>query len=109
MEDKNLYTICIYTENQIGLLAQFSNMFTRRNLNIMSLNAQASSIPGVHFLLIVAEGTGQKVHQLVHSLEKRVDVIKVFEYEGDKTGTDQLNLLLDTLEEVRNYLKIRTR
>ena len=37
------YTVTIYTENQIGLLAQITNVFTRHGLSIWSLSAGATA------------------------------------------------------------------
>ena len=33
-EDKKIYVISVYSENQIGLLGSISNIFARRNINI---------------------------------------------------------------------------
>ena len=46
--DKKLYTLLIYTENMVGMLSQVTAVFTRRQVNIESINASASSIEGVH-------------------------------------------------------------
>ena len=55
MEEVKNYTVLIYTENQIGLLAQISNVFTRRNLSIWSLSAGASSMEGIHTITITTD------------------------------------------------------
>ena len=78
------YTVTIYTENQIGLLAQITNVFTRHGLSIWSLSAGATSMEGVHNITIVTSGTEKKVRESVQQIEKRVDVIKVFYYTPDK-------------------------
>ena len=78
------YTVTIYTENQIGLLAQITNVFTRHGLSIWSLSAGATSMEGVHNITIVTAGTEKKVRESVQQIEKRVDVIKVFFYTADK-------------------------
>ena len=78
------YTVTIYTENQIGLLAQNTNVFTRHGLSIWSLSAGATSMEGVHNITIVTAGTEKKVRESVQQIEKRVDVIKVFFYTADK-------------------------
>ena len=49
MEDnkkKKLYTLLVYSENVAGILNQVTAVFTRRQVNIESLNVSASSIPG---------------------------------------------------------------
>ena len=78
------YTVTIYTENQIGLLSQITNVFTRHGLSIWSLSAGASSMEGVHNITIVTSGTEKKVRESVQQIEKRVDVIKAFFYTADK-------------------------
>ena len=78
------YTVTIYTENQIGLLAQITNVFTRHGLSIWSLSAGATSMEGVHNITIVTSGLEKKVRESVQQIEKRVDVIKVFFYTSDK-------------------------
>ena len=78
------YTVTIFTENQIGLLAQITNVFTRHGLSIWSLSAGATSMEGVHIITIVTSGLEKKVKESVQQIEKRVDVIKAFFYTDDK-------------------------
>lgn len=42
--DKTLYTLIVHSENIAGLLNQITAVFTRRQINIESLNVSASSI-----------------------------------------------------------------
>ena len=46
MDNKTLYTIIVHSENIAGLLNQVTAVFTRRQINIESLNVSASSING---------------------------------------------------------------
>ena len=45
---ESLYTILVFSENLAGILNQVTAVFTRRQINIESLNVCASSTPGVH-------------------------------------------------------------
>ena len=54
MSDKTLYTLIVHSENIAGLLNQITAVFTRRQINIESLNVSASSIKGVHKYTITA-------------------------------------------------------
>ena len=45
--EKQLYTVSVYTENNIGLLNRISAIFQRRHINIESLNISVSEIKGV--------------------------------------------------------------
>lgn len=42
--NKTLYTIIVHSENIAGILNQITAVFTRRQINIESLNVSASSI-----------------------------------------------------------------
>ena len=46
--EKKFYTLLVYSENIAGILNQITAVFTRRQVNIESLNVSASSIEGVH-------------------------------------------------------------
>ena len=52
-----LYTLLVYSENLAGILNQITAVFTRRQVNIESLNVSASSIEGVHKYTITAWST----------------------------------------------------
>ena len=43
-----LYTLIIYSDDCAGILNQITAVFTRRQVNIESLNVCSSSTPGVH-------------------------------------------------------------
>jgi acetolactate synthase-1/3 small subunit len=46
-EQNTLYTVSIYTENNIGLLNRISAIFQRRHINIESINSSISEIDNV--------------------------------------------------------------
>ena len=50
---KQLFTVSVYTENNIGLLNRISAIFQRRHINIESLNTSPSEIKGVSRFTIV--------------------------------------------------------
>jgi acetolactate synthase-1/3 small subunit len=86
------YTVMIYTENKIGLLAQITNIFTRRSLDIWSLSAGPTSLEGIHNITLVTQATERRIKECVQQLEKRVDVIKAFFYLAEKIVYRELAL-----------------
>ena len=53
---KQEYTLTIYTENQVGLLNRIAIMFSRRKINIESMNTSPSEIEGIHrFNILINE------------------------------------------------------
>ena len=82
------YSVIIYTENHIGLLSQFSNIFTRRNLSIWSIMALPTQIEGIHYLTIVTDGSEKKVNEAVRHIEKILDVVKRSRSEERRVGKE---------------------
>lgn len=83
--EKTLYTVTVYSENQVGLLNQISIIFTRRQLNIESLTVSASSLPGVHkFTITTCADNTDVMEKLVKQIERRIDVLKAFYYTDDE-------------------------
>ncbi len=75
MGNKTLYTIIVHSENIAGILNQITAVFTRRQLNIESLNVSASSIRGVHKYTITCWTTQDIIEKVVKQIEKKMDVI----------------------------------
>ena len=76
MEDKKLYTLLVYSENIAGILNQITAVFTRRQVNIESLNVSASSIQGVHKYTITAWSDEDQITKITRQIEKKIDVVK---------------------------------
>ena len=62
---KQEFTVTVYTENQIGLLNRIAIMFSRRKINIESLNTSPSEIEGIHRFTIV-------INELEEVVKKRL-------------------------------------
>ena len=76
MEEKKFYTLLVYSENIAGILNQITAVFTRRQVNIESLNVSASSIPGVHKYTITAWSDVDQIVKITRQIEKKIDVVK---------------------------------
>lgn len=74
--DKTLYTLIVHSENIAGLLNQITAVFTRRQINIESLNVSASSIKGVHKYTITVWTTQDVIEKVVKQIEKKIDVLQ---------------------------------
>ena len=86
MEDnkKKLYTLLVYSENVAGILNQVTAVFTRRQVNIESLNVSPSSIPGVHKYTITAWSDEDQIIKIARQIEKKIDVIKANYFTDDQ-------------------------
>ena len=89
---QNKYTITVFTENIPGLLQRVVSIFTRRHINIGSLNTSRSSMPNIYRFTIVVEVSEEMVIKLVEQLEKQVEVLRAFHYTDEELVYQELAL-----------------
>src|SRR5450631_1176826 len=75
---KEEFTISVYTENHIGLLNRVAIIFSRRKINIESLNTSPSEVGGIHRFTIVINEFEEVVKKLVRQFEKQVEILKAY-------------------------------
>ncbi|MDB5205394.1 MAG: acetohydroxyacid synthase small subunit [Flavisolibacter sp.] len=80
--NKQEFTITVYTENQIGLLNRIAIIFSRRKVNIESMNTSPSEIEGIHRFTLVINESEEMVSKIARQIEKQVEVLKVY-YNND--------------------------
>ncbi len=73
--DETLYTLIIFSENLPGVLNHITTVFTRRQVNIESLNVSASSIEGLHRYTITCYSTELVIEKIAKQIEKIIDVV----------------------------------
>ena len=78
--EKKLYTLIVHSENIAGLLNQITAVFTRRQLNIESLNTSASSINGLHRYTITTWSDEDTMIKVTKQIEKKIDVLQAHYY-----------------------------
>lgn len=84
-QEIKLYTVSVYTENNIGLLNRISAIFQKRHINIKSIVASESEIEYVYRFTIVVEVTEEKIKKIIGQIEKQVEVIKAFYHTEEET------------------------
>jgi len=92
MEAQKEYTITVFSENKMGLMARIVANITRRHINIESLSVSKSSIEGIHRFTIVVVLTEERVRKLVAQIDKQVDVLKAFYYDNTEVVYQEIAL-----------------
>jgi len=82
--EKKLYTLLVYSENIAGLLNQITAVFTRRQVNIESLNVSGSSTEGIHKYTITAWSDEEQIKIITRQIEKKIDIVKANYYTDDQ-------------------------
>ena len=112
MEEKQNFTVSVYTENNVGILNRLSAIFLKRHINIESMTVSKSEIDHVHrftFVVIVPKTLIQKV---VGQLEKQIEVIAAFYHTEDQIIYNETALFKISSEhlyneKIQNKLKFR--
>lgn len=84
---KTLYTLIIFSENLPGLLNHVATVFTRRQVNIESLNVSASSIEGIHRYTVTCYADEDLIKKITKQIERMVDVVQANYYTDDEVYT----------------------
>lgn len=103
---KQEYTITVYTENQIGLLNRIAIIFSRRKINIESLNTSPSEVDSVHRFNIVINETEDVVKKLCRQIEKQVEVLKAYYNTNDEIVWQELALYKVPTEIIAEEVKV---
>jgi acetolactate synthase-1/3 small subunit len=103
---KQEYTITVYTENQIGLINRIAILFSRRKINIESLNTSPSEVEGIHRFTIVINETEEVVRKLCRQLEKQVEILKAYFNTNEEIIWQELALYKVSTDEIAEKVKV---
>lgn len=103
---KQEFTVTVYTENQIGLLNRIAIMFSRRKINVESLNTSPSEVDGIHRFTIVINESEEVVGKLVRQIEKQVEVLRAYYNTGEEIVWQELAMYKVPTDEIAEKVKV---
>jgi acetolactate synthase-1/3 small subunit len=104
--EKQEFTITVYTENQVGLLNRIAIIFSRRKINVESLNTSPSEVQGIHRFTIVVVESREVVLKIVRQIEKQVEVLKAYYNTNDEIVWQELALYKVLSDEITEKVKV---
>jgi acetolactate synthase I/III small subunit len=104
--NKSEYTITVYTENQVGLLNRIAIIFSKRKINIESLNTSPSEVDSVHRFTIVINETEDVVRKLCRQIEKQVEVLKAYYNTADEIIWQELAMYKVPTDIIAEHVKV---
>ena len=112
MEEKQIFTVSVYTENNIGILNRLSAIFLKRHINIESMTVSKSEIEDVHRFTFVVIVPKTLIRKVVGQLEKQIEVIRAFYHTEDEIIYNETALFKISSEhlydeKIQNKLKFR--
>ena len=87
------HTISVLVENQFGVLARISGLFSGRGFNIDSLSVGETEDPSISRITLVVAGDANILEQIMKQLNRLVDVIKVSDLTKDEFIDRELALI----------------
>jgi len=103
---KKEFTVTVYTENQVGLLNRIAIIFSRRKINIESLNTSPTEVDSVHRFTIVIDETEDVVRKLCRQIEKQVEVLKAYYNTEDEIVWQELALYKVSTDAIAEKVKV---
>ncbi len=103
---KKEFTITVYTENQVGLLNRIAIIFSRRKINIESLNTSPTEVDSVHRFTIVINETEEVVSKLCRQIEKQVEVLKAYYNTEEEIVWQELALYKVSTDAIAEKVKV---
>jgi len=103
---KQEYTITVYTENQVGLINRIAILFSRRKINIESLNTSPSEVEGIHRFTIVINETEEVVRKLCRQLEKQVEILKAYYNTNEEIIWQEMALYKVSTDAIAEKVKV---
>jgi acetolactate synthase-1/3 small subunit len=87
------HTLSVLVEDQPGVLARISALFSRRGFNIESLAVGPTELSGISRMTIVVNVEELPLEQVTKQLNKLVNVIKIVELDPDSAVQRELMLV----------------
>jgi acetolactate synthase-1/3 small subunit len=86
------HTLSVLVENQAGVLARVSSLFSRRGYNIEALSVGPTQNPEISRITISVNVEGHALDQVIQQLDKLVNVIDIIELPS--STSHQVELIL---------------
>ena len=89
---KKEYTISVFSEHKVGLLHRITVIFSRRKINIESLNTSESEVRGIYRFTIVINTSEDMAKSVTKQIEKQIGILKAFYHTVDEIVYQEIAL-----------------
>ena len=103
---KKEFTITAFTENQVGLLNRIAIIFSKRKINVDSLNTSPSELEDIFRFNIVIHETEETVQKVVRQIEKQVEVLRAYYHDNEGIVWQELALYKVPTKAIAEKVKV---
>ena len=100
------HILSVLVENQAGVLARVSSLFSRRGYNIEALSVGPTENPEISRITIAVNVEGHALDQVIQQLDKLVNVIDIIELPASTSHQVELILVRVAVGSAANLEKI---
>lgn len=72
------FTLAVFSENTVGILNLISIVYTRRSINVVSISASPTSIPGIYKTTVLSYSDRATMEKVLAQIEKAIYVVKAY-------------------------------
>ena len=91
--DIRVHTLSVYVVNKPGVLARIAQVFSRRGYNVDSLVVSPSIDGRYSRMTIAAKGSTEGLDQIIHQVEKLVDVLHCTDHSFEESVVREMALV----------------
>lgn len=106
MNEKINYTISVFCENNPGVLSRVAGIFSRRKLNILSLNISSCEVPTISRMSILICENFHTTRKVTSQIAKQIDVINAYYHDDENIMWQEMALFKISTEVIINKIKL---
>lgn len=84
MKEIKPYTLAVFSENTVGILNLISVVYTRRAINVESISASTTVLPGIIKTTVLSYSDRETMEKVVAQIEKAIFVVKAYLFTDDE-------------------------
>lgn len=84
MKEIKPFTLSVFSENTVGIINLISIVYTRRSINVESISASPTAIPGIYKTTVVSYSDRETMEKVVAQIEKAIYVVKAYLFTDDE-------------------------
>jgi len=88
MQAKKEYLVTTLAQDRVGLLSRVAMVFSRRGINIDSLQVSETAMKGIAQISMVVSTDARTIKQIVKQIAKQVEVMQAYSNEQPEWATN---------------------
>lgn len=105
-EKKINYTITVFCENNPGVLSRIAGIFSRRKINILSLNINSCEVPSISRMSILISENFHTTRKVTSQIIKQIDVINSYYHNDESIMWQEMVLFKVSTDVIINKIKL---